>query len=162
MQPVTRLFRGGIPTEPSVKMLMEAFKPIEPGAAFSYAKISAVIRENPRTNRFYTVVTQWRKLVRKELNLESVCEAGANSVRILLENERAANARHLARRSIKGLVKARVKAQVIRLEKLTDAERPPAEHTQRHLALIASAATSTHNELATLLRGSGGVKRLTD
>lgn len=161
MQSVTRLFKGGVPTEPGVRLLMETFVSPEPGTEISYAEISALINERPKTNRFRTIVTRWRDRLRREMNLESICEAGFDAVKILRENERERNARNLGRRNIKGLRIASAKANAIRLEKLSDVERVPAEHTQRHLSMIAKAATSSHNELATLLRGAGGVKRLT-
>lgn len=58
----TKIFLGGVPTEPDVTALNEAFPVSEllPGKFIEYSQISAVINVSPRSSRFKTVLDRWR------------------------------------------------------------------------------------------------------
>ena len=62
----TKIFLGGVPTEPDVTALNKAFPVSEllPGKFIEYSQISAVINVSPRSSRFKTVLDRglgdWR------------------------------------------------------------------------------------------------------
>ena len=64
----TKIFLGGVPTEPDVTALNEAFPVSEllPGKFIEDSQISAVINVSPRSSRFKTVLDRWRKVAERE------------------------------------------------------------------------------------------------
>jgi hypothetical protein len=70
------IFGGGIPTEPDVRKLMDAFGvPIE-GALFSHESISRIIECHPKSHRYRSVTTAWRKKLEHEHNVVLIAERG--------------------------------------------------------------------------------------
>lgn len=142
------LFLGGVPTEPQVRALNKAFGDRGPGDVISYEEIRQAINVDPKSSRFRTVVAAWRKRLRKERNIVTVCIAGAQEVRMLRDDERASDAFRDARRSIKGLGKATAKAADIPVERLAEPQRNTATHLRRILEGAAASARAASNELA--------------
>lgn len=75
---MSKVFRGGIPTDGDVKRLLAAFPDIKPGDTVSYAAIAEIIKIEHGSNRFQSVTNAWRRAVVRTLNfvLEAVPGAG--------------------------------------------------------------------------------------
>lgn len=125
------IFRGGRPTGPSVRVLMDMFGNLPQGTSVSYDDIARLINEPTGTARFELVVSTWRKALRNERNQETVRELGSKCVRFLFENERAKDAARKLRSGIRITGRAHKKATAIRTELLTDTERKTALHILR-------------------------------
>lgn len=63
-----KLFAGGVPTEPEVRALREAFPEgeMKPGQVIPYEEVERVINTRRDDNRFRSVTTRWRKVVERE------------------------------------------------------------------------------------------------
>lgn len=70
------VFNSGVPTEPDVRKLMDAFGAMQEGAVISYADISAIIGSPSKSFRFATVVNAWRKRLYREQNVVLCAVAG--------------------------------------------------------------------------------------
>lgn len=66
-----KLFFGGLPTDPEIKRLMDAFPESEMkvGDKFSYDRVSEVISAPYGSNRFRTITNRWRNIVEKRCGL---------------------------------------------------------------------------------------------
>lgn len=69
----SKLFFGGMPTEPDVKKLKEKFKTLDEGTLISYKAVSKVIGEPKGSCRFMSVTHQWRKQLFVEKNILLTC-----------------------------------------------------------------------------------------
>jgi hypothetical protein len=69
-------FNGGIPTEPDVRKLMDAFGVPNEGALFSHESISRIIECDPKSHRYRSVTTAWRKKLEHEHNVVLIAVPG--------------------------------------------------------------------------------------
>lgn len=78
----------GIPTEPDVNKLIEAFKVPEAGVVIKHSEVSAIINAKPNHHRYRVVTYAWRKRLYRDHNviLGSVKSIGFKS---LLPDDRA-------------------------------------------------------------------------
>jgi hypothetical protein len=62
------LFFGGVPTEPDVRALRDAFPEaeMEPGTIIPYERVEALIGAGRKSNRWKTVTEKWRKIVENQ------------------------------------------------------------------------------------------------
>lgn len=110
----TKIFLGGVPTEPDVTALNEAFPVSEllPGKFIEYSQISAVINVSPRSSRFKTVLDRWRKATEREHGIVTKCRQGEgievldDKGKLTFAGDKLHSAARLARRS--GQIAARV------------------------------------------------------
>jgi hypothetical protein len=61
---------SGVPTRTEVNALIEKFGVPEEGVVITYEEISKVIRHVYGTSRFRTIVSAWRKRIRREHEIE--------------------------------------------------------------------------------------------
>lgn len=76
MEQTTKIFRGGLPTDPDVAAIRERY----PDAMFSkgdfiaYEAIGEVIQALPGSTRFRTVTAAWRRAVERDAGLVIECD----------------------------------------------------------------------------------------
>jgi len=70
------VFRGGVPTEPDVQKLLEAFGRPEIGRKFSYEEIATILNTHKKTARYRTVTWVWREEIKQLYNIIIGCERG--------------------------------------------------------------------------------------
>ena len=65
------VYRGGVPTAPDVKKLLESFteQELSQGTIIEYSKISNIIGVDEDSSRFKTVVNAWRKYLEQTMNI---------------------------------------------------------------------------------------------
>lgn len=64
----SKLFVGGVPTDPDVRKLREAFGVPNEGTLLAWVEIERVIGEKKGTSRFNTVVGAYRRAMKREHN----------------------------------------------------------------------------------------------
>lgn len=84
---MTSLFLGGIPTGPDVKLLAEAFDPIEPGDEFTHDAMEKVLSIKRDSARYRSVTDAWRRDKLRDENVEIVALPRVG-FRALTPNER--------------------------------------------------------------------------
>lgn len=84
---MSKVHFGGNTTDPEVKKLMEKFSVIKPGDLLSHAEIAALAGAEPKSNRYYTVVEQFRKKLEQDLDLILKTEFG-KGYRVLSADQR--------------------------------------------------------------------------
>lgn len=62
-------FAHGIPTEPDVATLMEAFKVPSVGTVIQHGAIETLIKQDRKTCRYKSVTTAWRRKLYKDHNV---------------------------------------------------------------------------------------------
>lgn len=147
------VFFGGVPTDPEVRQLREAYpeSEMEPGHVIPYDDVAKVINTGKATNRFRSVTTRWRNIVERETGRIVIgTEAGVgfkvldNSQKIDLGHSKLASAVKSSRRAY--LLTARVETRGLSQE-----ERDRLLVLQRRSAsLIATAQIKSTAELPTL------------
>jgi len=66
--PSTKPYFGGVPYGPDIKRLKDAYPitQMKQGDVIAYEDVGQIIREQPKTDRFYAVTLSWRKQIEKE------------------------------------------------------------------------------------------------
>ncbi len=67
------LFKGGVPTAPDVRRLIEAFGVPAEGELIPYAEIEKLIGTSRKTNRGGTVIWRWRQQLMRDHNVLMGC-----------------------------------------------------------------------------------------
>lgn len=65
---MSKLYLGGIPTEPDVTMLMRKYQIYEPGMEITYEDIEDLLEVTRKTTRFKTVTGAWRRRILRQFN----------------------------------------------------------------------------------------------
>lgn len=132
------VYRGGIPTKPDVKKLLEKFpvSTLTVGRVITYEEISLVIGEPPRTSRFRTVTNKWRKEVEQTTNIIMGTHKGQALV-ILSDSGKLCLASDKLTSATKMAAKATIVAAKIEVKNLSDAEREALTKIQKRAAFFA-------------------------
>src|SRR5262245_53413982 len=101
---------GGIPTEPDVRRLMDRFCAPEPGV-IPHEEIEKEIREESDSSRYRTIVSAWRRRLRREHNIDTSAEPG-HGIRILTEPERVDVSKRDLGRGVRGIVRSHVRIRM--------------------------------------------------
>lgn len=67
---MSKLFLGGIPTAPDVKKLREAIGELIEGRDIAHDEVRAILGLEPRSSRYRSVTTAWRREMLNEHNIE--------------------------------------------------------------------------------------------
>lgn len=152
------LFFGGVPTEPDVKKLLEAW-PLEQlnrdrGKVITHKEIARVIEEAVRSNRYRTVVTAWRKHLETnaDVSLRIVAERSVG-YRVLHEHERTDHGLRDAKTATRGLKRAAVRVNMVDVTKLDDAQTKRHDHIARGLAVASSHIDGSLKKIRAELKG---------
>lgn len=102
---------GGIPTEPDVNRLMDAFHipKMSPGDTIPYSKISDVIGQDKGSRRWTSVTNAWRKKIEKDYNIILGCDPPNQAFRILPEGGKV----QLSRRKLRSAVSAARRSYIV-------------------------------------------------
>lgn len=153
-----KLFFGGVPTGPEVDKLLEKFGAPEPGV-ISHEQIEGVIGQRRDSSRYHTIVTQWRRRLLKDRNLDTSAELGVG-VRILSEPERVdVSAKDLCGASRKA-IKAYRRASVIRSEMLDEVSRKKLDFVKHAGGQSIEAVGTAVREMSNALRAVAQMPRL--
>jgi len=119
----TNAFFGGVPTEPDVKLLREAFpaETLLPGVVIAYSDVENVIGIKRTKHRFKTVTTSWRKSVETEHNiiLGAVLNTGFKA---LNDSEKVGLGRSKLKGAARKVLRSRVVFSRTKTSNLTDDE----------------------------------------
>lgn len=146
----SKLYFGGIPTEPDVKRLEKRFGAPAPGV-IEHAEIEETIGQQRDSSRYRTVVAAWRRRLLREENIASAADPGVG-IRILTEPERVDHAQRHLGLSAKRVVKEHRWAMMIDASKLDDVSRHKRDHVIRVSASMAAAASGGMKELSNALK----------
>lgn len=138
------VYFGGIPTEPDIKRLTEAFKVQEmnPGDTIDYEEVAIVIGQAVKSSRFRSVTTAWRKRVENDFSIIIGCSPDplkksfcilSESEKVDLSGKKLRSAVRLARRSYKI-------ASFVDVKKLNEEEKKTLDHYAAKSASVIAAA----------------------
>ena len=82
-----RVYFSGVPTEPDVKKLLDAYnvEDMIPGFKMDYAEVSRIIGSNKEASRWRTVTTAWRRRLEKDRNIFIGCNPEKKCFYVLSE-----------------------------------------------------------------------------
>lgn len=125
-----KIYFAGMPTSAEVGELEKAFSVLEPGQDILYEEIESVIHHKANTNRFRTVTSRWRKLVRSQrfLVIEAIAGVGFH---VQTPTEQLAAGVKDYGRSARGLGRAFRKVSEVSPEALSPVKRAEQEHIRR-------------------------------
>lgn len=141
------LFLGGVPTEPDVKLLRQAFPSIQPGDEFSHVDIARVIACDLKSSRYRTVTTAWRKFLLANENLEVAPIPGAG-FRCLTADERVTTNIKSFQSGTRKQARSLRRASTIRRHEISSASNTKLDHLNRFGARILEAASEMSREIA--------------
>jgi hypothetical protein len=143
-------FFGGVPWEPDVRRLLNAFGTPKPGL-ITHEKIEAVIDADWRSDRYRGVVGAWRKHLRREMNIDTDADPG-KGIRILTERERI----EVTTRDFRGVVrktrKTFIRGGAVEVTKLDDISRRKHDHLMHAVANTVAVATTSAKQLTSALK----------
>lgn len=143
------MFFGGVPTEPDVLKLLEAFPVIEPGQTIPYAEIEKIlgIDRQVKMSRFRTVLTAWIKKVKVEKNfvLRTVRMTG---IQRLTEVDRSVGNRMGWRRDQRRAGRKVRDMLLVHTPELTDTELRSHDHAKRVMLAHSEATAQSAKEIA--------------
>lgn len=142
-----RLFLGGLPTEPDVRKLIDAFPRLEPGAEISHAEIAKVIGVDRDSDRYRTVTNAWRRLLKKDHNvrLKALPGVGFKSIDGM---ERVIDNMHGFTQGARKIRKAADDVRRVEIGKLSQEQQRVAEHTLRHMEATVDHLQKTSKAIA--------------
>lgn len=129
------LFLGGIPTEPDVQKLIDAFKDPSEGQIITWQEIANVIEEPYGSSRFRTVVTAWRKRLFRTRNIHLLIKRGQG----LYAGSPPERIRDSGKRFVKGyrtIHRASVVSAATDRSRLTENEKKEQDFHTKHDAMM--------------------------
>lgn len=120
-------FFGGLPTDLDVKKLAERFGVPAPGTLLRHEEIAECIGAAWKSNRYRTVLNQWRRKLLKEQNLDTIVEAG-EGLKILRPIERVDASEADFKSSTRKLRKAAVRVSLVDEKTLDEPGRRRRDH----------------------------------
>lgn len=145
-----KVFFGGIPSAADVKKLVDHFGKPEPGL-IPYAEIAEVLDLEWRTSRFKLIVTNWRKSLIRECNIDTIAEPGMG-IRVLKVGERLDVTHKDLKTAIRKGRRAFIRLNSIPVAECNELERRKYDHQMRHTQAIVIASTTHAKELTASLK----------
>ena len=149
-----KLYFGGIPTEPDVNRLIDAFSvdDLKPGTQISYNETARIINQKVRTYRWKTVTTSWRKKLENDYNIILVCIPESQAFEVLTEPGKVKLSRSKLRSSVRLARRSIDVSGRVNLKALSDEERKAHDfNCNKASAVIASGQLrSAQKQLPTL------------
>lgn len=130
------IFRGGIPTEPDVKKLLDAFADIAVDAQVTHEEVEAVLGLNRQDNRYRSITTAWREHLLEHENKQVGAVAGIG-FRVFSSKDRVASSVNSFKAGVRKQVKAVNNAMRIERGDLTQQDQHKVDHLVRVGASIA-------------------------
>jgi hypothetical protein len=97
-------FFKGVPVEPDVKRLIDAFPPelLAPGATIGYADVERIINQDRGSNRFYRITKVWREKMKLDHSvIIKPPDVPDNTFRVLKEGEKVDYSANVFRSAIR-------------------------------------------------------------
>lgn len=141
------LFLGGVPTEPDVKKLIEAFPTLKPDDVVTHEEIAAIIGDTHRSSRFRTVVEAWRRALLKLHNIDTKAIRGVG-YQVLQPMDRISASIKDYGAGTRKIVRSVGRARRVEMEKLTLEQQRVGEHAIRHMEATADHARRASKEIA--------------
>lgn len=149
---MTRLFLGGLPTEPDIKRIREAFPDCElkAGDIIRHDNIERVLQVKKGSSRYQTLTTRWRKLVETESGIIIGAERGTG-FKVLSDGQKVGLSGAKLRSAARFARRAYIVAGRVDRSNLTDDERTRLDHQTRCSAgIIAAAQIKSQSQLPSL------------
>lgn len=141
------LFLGGVPTEPDVRRLSEAFPMLKSGDEVHHEDVAKAIGVEPATGRYKSVTSAWRKHLLKVNNLRLSSIPGVG-FRVLDGMDRITDDIKRYGRGAKQIRKAADDVRRVEIGKLPQNEQRTAEHVLRHMEASADHLRRASKEIA--------------
>lgn len=156
---MAKLFFGGTPTEPDVKALREAFPALKPGDVITYERAAEVIRCNPGSSRFVTVLVAFRKTMARERNIDFRAVRG-QGLQVLAEGERTSEGVRDFASHVRGVGRAFKRVSAVDTAKLDEVELRRNDHARRFIGATYEAGRGNQKAIATVFSPPKQLPRL--
>lgn len=143
----TSLFLGGLPTEPDVKRLIEAFETPAEGRIIAHGEIGAIIGHDHRSNRYRSVVGAWRQQLLKLHNIELEAVPGVG-YKALAPHERMTASIRGYGRGVRKIGRSVTSIRRVPVERLDADRKRVAEHATRHMEATLTQARADSKSIA--------------
>jgi hypothetical protein len=144
---MSTIFRGGVPTEPDVRKLMEAFGEPAPGAVIEHAAVSAAIDVPYQSSRYRTVTARWMRRLWDDCNVRVVALPGVG-YQCLHPTQRLDQGAREMRRSARRARAAVKEAVTTPVAELAAPDVSRRDHLLHATAMLAQAAREASREYA--------------
>lgn len=142
------LFLGGVPTEPDVKKLNEAFLEIEPDQGIPYSAVEQIIGAKRGTSRWMAVTNAWRKHLRSLRNIVLAADGRSRMFRRLPEGERSErNASEWVQKQKQAIRRVNDQQRVV-TSVMTEGERNTHDHRTRVMVAHVEATREAAKQIA--------------
>jgi hypothetical protein len=135
----TNLYFGGIPTDPDVKKLREAYPHPKEGDLITYEETEKLLGVKKNQMRWRTITWRWRRLHEHETSQVIGCEQG-EGFKVLLNHEKLEAGVGKVRHVFKTVRRARVLVGLTNASKLTVEDRKRMDHLSNRVAMLEGAA----------------------
>ena len=153
-----QIYFGGIPTEPDIAKLREAYGTPPPGL-IPYQDIERIIGVKRNTCRFKTVVRAWRRLMFRECNVDMKADPGKGLI-VLTEPERVGVCQGDMMQASRRVMKGYRRTVMIQHDKLDAVSKTKHDHLVRHGLAIATACTVHTREYLSDIKSPAQIPRL--
>lgn len=141
------LFLGGVPTEPDVTKLIEAYSALRPGDEVAHDDLAAVIGVSKDSHRYTTVIGAWRKRLLKMHNIDLAPVRGVG-FRVLEGMERINAGVKDYGGGVRKIARSEGRIRRVPQETLTQDQQRVSEHALRHISATVDAARRASKEIA--------------
>jgi hypothetical protein len=142
----SKLFFGGIPVRPDVEKLMKSIA-IEAGRLVTHSEIVRVLRLDPKSSRYRTVVTSWRKTIEREKFLRLDGESGVG-YRVLTPEQAISRSAKDIEHVSNASRKTTVRIEMIDTMSLSDQSKDQHALVRRHAHMINDTCRQVRKEIA--------------
>ena len=141
------LFIGGVPTEPDVKRLIDAFPSIASDIEITHAEISKILGVDAKSARYRTITSAWRRLLLRVHNVRMSPIAGIG-YRVIDGIERVTENVKQYGRGARQIQRAARDIRATDRRKLDQEQQRVTEHVLRHMDATADHLRRVSKEMA--------------
>lgn len=146
---------NGVPTDPDVNTLIEAFGEPLVGTTIAYADVAKLIGVSVRSGRWNTVTQRWRKRLRRDFTLFLLCRAGDHFF-VANENEKCDYSGAKQKHGLREIVGSAAIDATTDATQLSDTNRKAHEHrTMVNATILQTARQLSRRKRPALTQGVG-------
>ena len=133
------LYFGGMPTDPDVRKLLDAFPNLAVGETVLYSDVSDVIGVPYGTNRWESIITAWRKrMLRPETNMDLARISGTHFL-VLSAPQRVNKGSENVRRRVRAIRRDANLVASVPAADLDDISKKHRDHVLKRAAILLDA-----------------------
>lgn len=152
------IFQSGVPTEPDVKRLIEAFPKLVEGQTIAYQDIEVILGIDRKQSRYRTVTTAWRRAMLRVHNIE-IEAVKSLGFRVMPPNDRLTGSVKRFGRGVRAVGRSVGTMRRVPAERLSEEQQRVYDHASRRMQSTLDHARGEAQSIAAVFRPQEQLQR---